>query len=81
MNVIHVIGNYLLIFGHLGFPELGVEGAAISTVVSKLISLFIFFWLLYRLMEVKIAVRDYFSFSMEYIKKSCGSAFPPRLSR
>ncbi|CAM5790525.1 MULTISPECIES: MATE family efflux transporter [Brevibacillus] len=69
MNVIHVIGNYLLIFGHLGFPELGVEGAAISTVVSRLISLFIFFWLLYRLMEVKIAVRDYFSFSMEYIKK------------
>ncbi|MEJ8545068.1 MATE family efflux transporter [Brevibacillus borstelensis] len=69
MNVIHVAGNYLLIFGHLGFPQLGVEGAAISTVASRLISLFIFFWLLYRLIEVRIAVRDYFSFSVEYIKK------------
>lgn len=26
MNVIHVGGNYLLIFGHFGLPALGVEG-------------------------------------------------------
>lgn len=31
---VNVIGNYLLIGGHLGFPALGVRGAAIATVIA-----------------------------------------------
>jgi len=30
----NIVGNYLLIFGHGGFPALGVRGAAIATVVA-----------------------------------------------
>lgn len=33
----NLIGNYLLIFGSFGFPRLGVEGAAIATVISRLV--------------------------------------------
>ena len=44
MNIIHVFGNYVLIFGNLGFPELGVKGAAISSVLSRLVAVIIFFW-------------------------------------
>lgn len=31
--------NYILIFGHFGFPQLGVSGAAIGTVVSRVVEM------------------------------------------
>ena len=34
-NVVNVVGNYLLIFGHCGCPALGVAGAAWATVASQ----------------------------------------------
>lgn len=33
-NVFNVLGNYALIFGHFGFPAMGLEGAAIASVAS-----------------------------------------------
>lgn len=35
--LVNLVLNYLLIFGHFGFPKLGVSGAAIATVVSRYI--------------------------------------------
>jgi MATE family multidrug resistance protein len=34
-NVINAIGNYMLIYGHFGFPALGVPGSAWATVISR----------------------------------------------
>ena len=36
---VNLILNYILIFGHLGFPALGTAGAAIATVVSRFVEL------------------------------------------
>ncbi|MCP4754992.1 MAG: MATE family efflux transporter [Proteobacteria bacterium] len=44
-NLLNVILNYLLIFGNWGFPELGVKGAAIATVVSSYLA-FLAYWVL-----------------------------------
>ncbi len=35
INIFNVIGNYLLIFGNFGFPEMGVNGAALATTISR----------------------------------------------
>lgn len=35
-NVLNVLGNYLLIFGKAGFPELGLFGAGLSTLFSRI---------------------------------------------
>ena len=37
-NLVNVAVNYCLILGNLGFPQLGVQGAAIGTVISQLVS-------------------------------------------
>lgn len=34
-NIVNVAGNYVLIFGHYGFPEMGVVGSAWATVVAR----------------------------------------------
>ena len=34
---VNLIGNYLLIFGKFGFPEMGVVGAAVATVLSRFV--------------------------------------------
>ena len=34
---VNVFGNYVLIYGHFGLPALGVRGAAIATIISRII--------------------------------------------
>ena len=48
VNILNIIGNYSLIFGRFGFPELGVEGAAISTAFSRGVSMVLLFIILFR---------------------------------
>lgn len=38
-NVFNIFGNWLLIFGHCGFPELGLLGAGLSTLLSRILQL------------------------------------------
>ncbi|MBO4900575.1 MAG: MATE family efflux transporter [Lachnospiraceae bacterium] len=38
---INLIGNYVLIYGHLGLPALGAVGAAWATVISRVVELFV----------------------------------------
>jgi len=45
-NAINIALNYLLIVGYYGFPKLGITGAAIGTLVSRII-MAIFLWIIF----------------------------------
>ena len=41
-NVLNIFGNYLLIYGNWGCPELGLTGAGISTLASRILTFGVF---------------------------------------
>ncbi|WP_107838980.1 MATE family efflux transporter [Metasolibacillus meyeri] len=81
MNVIHLILNYILIFGKFGAPAMGVEGAAISSVISRALAAVVFFWLLYQALEVRVKLQYYYTFSKDYIKKILQIGIPSALEQ
>ena len=41
-NLLNIVGNYVLIYGKGGFPELGLMGAGYSTLISRIFMLVMF---------------------------------------
>lgn len=41
-NVMNIIGNYILIYGKFGIPEMGLLGAGISTLASRIMMVIVF---------------------------------------
>ena len=41
-NIVNIFGNWCLIFGKLGCPEMGLLGAGISTLISRILTVVIF---------------------------------------
>jgi putative MATE family efflux protein len=44
MAVLNIILDYAMIFGHWGFPEMGIRGAAIASSISEACALLFFVW-------------------------------------
>lgn len=70
--------NYVLIFGHLGFPEMGVAGAAWGTMLSRLLQVtIIFLWLAYKQHAFSPFHLDYvYALNLRRVKNFVVFAFP-----
>ncbi len=66
-NVIHIFFNYVLIYGVWGFPKLGILGAALGTVISRIMMVV---FMHYILRKNKAFNRYFKNFSFKEIRKS-----------
>ncbi|HPC56661.1 MAG TPA: MATE family efflux transporter [Caldisericia bacterium] len=80
-NGLNIFLDYVLIFGKLGFPNLGVKGAAIATSLSRLVALIIYFYLLFN-KKRKFHLSNYFpKIDFIIIKNLIKIGFPASLER
>lgn len=77
-NVVNVILNYMFIFGKWGAPELGVVGAAIGTLVSRVVMVGYLWYLLSRKEKSRFFVTNIkiFTLSKKMLKKLLNLGFP-----
>ncbi|KAB8139181.1 MATE family efflux transporter [Gracilibacillus oryzae] len=67
MNILNVIGNYLFIFGPFGFPVLGVEGVAYSTIVSRIIGFIVITFVLILRSQKKLPFRSLYRYERNHV--------------
>ena len=53
-NVVNIIGNWGLIYGHWGLPEWGLLGAGVSTLFSRILMLVVFILIFFRAKRYRI---------------------------
>ena len=79
--LLNALANYVLIFGRLGFPALGVEGAAIATVVSAAAGPVLLLGIsLWRGNMLRAPLREMFSFDAAFAGRYFRRALPVLLN-
>lgn len=63
-NVVNVLLNYLFIYGKFGFPELGMNGAAVATLIARTLMAFIMGLYVMRSPDLK---QYFFHFRRKYL--------------
>lgn len=58
-NVLNIVGNYLLIYGTFGFPELGLFGGGLSTLFARLMMLVVFIGIFFLSPRYKTFLRGF----------------------
>lgn len=81
-NLLNVFGNYVLIYGKLGFPKYGVAGAAISTTLSRMVACIVALYIVYSgRAKISISRMGRFRFDFKAIKTVMSIGIPSALEQ
>ena len=80
-NLINIFINYILIFGKWGFPKMGVVGAGVGTLISRLVMLFLLWFFLKQLKKTKVYLEkiQFLVLDSMMLKKIMGLGLPSAL--
>jgi putative MATE family efflux protein len=75
--LVNVLFNYIFIFGKFGAPEMLASGAAIGTIIARLVEfILILLYLIFAKRDVKLDIKEMVHFDKENIKKNFRFALP-----
>ena len=69
--------DYLFIFGHWGFPEMGLNGAAVASIIAEFIGMFVIFVVIhYKGISKQFEVFRHLQWNSEYAKQILSISLP-----
>lgn len=75
--ILNVILNYLLIFGNLGAPELGLKGSAIATLIARIVECLLIIGAVYRYrLPGAVGLKNLFILPKPLVRKFFGTTYP-----
>lgn len=79
--IINMCLNYCFIFGNFGAPELGIVGAAVATLTSRIVELVIILvYILFVDKKLKLRLKHIFGFDFAYLRDFVKVALPVMIS-
>jgi len=76
VNILHIVLNYVFIFGAGGLPELGLTGVALSNAISRGIGVIVLFILFRKTFIPSVRLKDFASLNGRLLKEILQIAWP-----
>jgi Na+-driven multidrug efflux pump len=75
--ITNIIFDYGFIFGHLGFPEIGLNGAALASIIAEFMGMFVIFIVIWRKgISKRFALFSHFGWNARIVKQILSISTP-----